>query len=136
MTPGTEDQPGQPPSERHHAGNAEPTETGQLDDSVASASVEASAASASAADDAELIAVARDGAAEAYAALRQRHVEAAQRLARTLREAPAADDLVDAAFAALLTELRSGDGPDLAFRTALHSAVRRAAEQDAGPPRP
>ncbi|MGH3663504.1 MAG: RNA polymerase sigma factor, partial [Micromonosporaceae bacterium] len=45
-------------------------------------------------------------------------------------------DLVDAAFAALLTELRSGDGPDLAFRTALHSAVRRAAEQDAGPPRP
>ena len=55
----------------------------------------------------------------------RRHVEAARRLARQLVAAGDADDLVSEAFAKVLVVLQRGDGPDLAFRAYLLTAVRR-----------
>ena len=75
--------------------------------------------------DAELIAAVRGGDNEAYGLLFERHVEAARRLARQLVRGSDADDLVSEAFAKVLTVLQRGDGPDLAFRAYLLTAVRR-----------
>lgn len=75
--------------------------------------------------DAELIAAVRGGDTEAYGLLFERHVESARRLARQLVRGSDADDLVSEAFAKVLTVLQRGDGPDLAFRAYLLTAVRR-----------
>ena len=75
--------------------------------------------------DAELIAAVRGGDGDAYGLLFERHVEAARRLARQLVRGPDADDLVSEAFAKVLVVLQRGDGPDLAFRAYLLTAVRR-----------
>jgi RNA polymerase sigma factor (sigma-70 family) len=75
--------------------------------------------------DAELIAAVRGGDNEAYGLLFERHVDAARRLARQLVRGSDADDLVSEAFAKVLTVLQRGDGPDLAFRAYLLTAVRR-----------
>ena len=75
--------------------------------------------------DAELIAAVRGGDNEAYGLLFERHVEAARRLAHQLVRGSDADDLVSEAFAKVLTVLQRGDGPDLAFRAYLLTAVRR-----------
>ncbi|HEY0636547.1 MAG TPA: sigma-70 family RNA polymerase sigma factor, partial [Pseudonocardiaceae bacterium] len=82
--------------------------------------------------DAELIADVRDGSTErsaaAYAALYERHRIAARNLARQLSRSPAeADDLVSEAFAKLLDALRSGGGPESAFRAYLLTALRHGA---------
>ncbi len=75
--------------------------------------------------DAELIAAVRGGDNDAYGLLFERHVDAARRLARQLVPSSDADDLVSEAFAKVLTVLQRGDGPDLAFRAYLLTAIRR-----------
>jgi RNA polymerase sigma factor (sigma-70 family) len=75
--------------------------------------------------DAELIARVRGGDGHAYGQLFDRHRGAADRLARHLAPKPDADDLVAEAFTKVLTVLRSGGGPDVAFRAYLLTAVRR-----------
>ena len=76
-------------------------------------------------DDAALIALVRGGDTDAYGVLFERHVDAARRLARTLARDGDADDLVAEAFAKVLPVLVRGDGPDVAFRPYLLTAVRR-----------
>ncbi len=75
--------------------------------------------------DAPLIAAARTGDADAYAELTERHTDAARRLARLLVPTDEADALVSEAFAKVKLVLQRGDGPDLAFRPYLLTAVRR-----------
>lgn len=75
--------------------------------------------------DPELISATRAGDTTAYAALYERHVPAARRLARALTsDAALADDLVSETFAKLLTVLRDGQGPDLGFRPYLLRSLR------------
>jgi RNA polymerase sigma factor (sigma-70 family) len=76
-------------------------------------------------DDAALIAAVRDGDTDAYGVLFGRHVDAARRLARGLARDGDADDLVADAFAKVLPVLARGEGPDVAFRPYLLTAVRR-----------
>src|ERR1700685_2340009 len=78
--------------------------------------------------DVDLIAARRSADAAAYAPLYQRHVSAANSLARQLVRGPAeADDVVAESFAKVLDLLRRGGGPEGAFRPYLLTAVRRAA---------
>ncbi len=83
--------------------------------------------------DAELLAVLRGRPADqasslAFAALYDRHREAARGLARQLARSPSdADDLVSAAFARLLEILRAGGGPTEAFRAYLLTSLRHLA---------
>ncbi|MBA2532421.1 MAG: sigma-70 family RNA polymerase sigma factor, partial [Nocardioidaceae bacterium] len=74
--------------------------------------------------DAELIARVRGGDTESYGLLFERHRRATLRLARNLTNSSEADDLVAEAFAKLLPILRSGGGPDVAFRAYVLTAVR------------
>src|SRR5918998_5276358 len=76
-------------------------------------------------DDGALIAAVRSGDTDAYGELFARHADAARRLARSLTDPVAADDLVSEAFAKVLAVLQRGAGPDLAFRAYLLTAVRR-----------
>jgi RNA polymerase sigma factor (sigma-70 family) len=75
--------------------------------------------------DAELISRVRGGDVAAYGDLFERHVHAANRLARQLVRGPDSDDLVSEAFAKVLHVLQGGGGPDVAFRAYLLTAVRR-----------
>jgi DNA-directed RNA polymerase specialized sigma24 family protein/anti-sigma factor RsiW len=75
--------------------------------------------------DAELVSAARTGDADAYAELTTRHLDSARRLAGQLVSADRVDGLVEEAFAKVLLVLKRGDGPDLAFRPYLLTAVRR-----------
>lgn len=76
-------------------------------------------------NDAELIAATRNGDTTAYGQLYERHVHAAQRLARILTHDHAtADDLVSETFAKMLATLSTGRGPDLAFRAYLLTTLR------------
>src|SRR4051794_6037424 len=75
--------------------------------------------------DPELICRVREGDVDAYGMLFSRHVDAANRLARTLVPGPDADDLVSEAFVKVLNVLLGGGGPDVAFRAYLLTAVRR-----------
>jgi RNA polymerase sigma factor (sigma-70 family) len=78
--------------------------------------------------DAELITATREGSSEAYAELYSRHRASAYNLARQLaRSSAEADDLVSEAFAKLLDTVRSGGGPDTAFRAYLLTALRHRA---------
>lgn len=78
--------------------------------------------------DADLITAARAGDGGAYALLYQRHVEAAVKLARHLVRHPAdRDDVVAEAFARVLTALRTGSGPTVAFRPYLLTTIRHVA---------
>ena len=75
--------------------------------------------------DAELIGASRTGDPDAYAELYRRHVDAARAAARALcRNRSDADDVVSEAFAKLLRVLQNGNGPDVAFRPYLLTAVR------------
>ena len=90
-------------------------------------------ARADAHSDADLLAVLRGRPADqasslAFAALYDRHRDAARGLARQLARSPAdADDLVSAAFARLLEILRAGGGPTEAFRAYLLTSLRHLA---------
>ena len=83
--------------------------------------------------DAELLTVLRGRPADqasslAFAALYDRHRDAARGLARQLARSPSdADDLVSAAFARLLEILRAGGGPTEAFRAYLLTSLRHLA---------
>src|SRR5215472_3659687 len=80
------------------------------------------------ASDADLIAAARSGDADAYGVLYERHAAAARRLASQIVKTPAdADDVVAETFARVLYALRNGNGPAEAFRPYLLTAVRRVA---------
>ena len=77
--------------------------------------------------DAELIEAVRSGDLEAYGLLYRRHAAAAANLARQLTGSRAeADDLVAEAFAKVLDVLRTGGGPDAAFRAYLLTTLRNA----------
>ncbi|WP_170155731.1 sigma-70 family RNA polymerase sigma factor [Umezawaea tangerina] len=78
--------------------------------------------------DADLVAAVRGGTTGAYGELYARHVAAARNLARQLARSPMeADDLVSEAFAKVLSVLRTGGGPDSAFRAYLLTALRHTA---------
>ncbi|APU17362.1 MULTISPECIES: sigma-70 family RNA polymerase sigma factor [Actinoalloteichus] len=78
--------------------------------------------------DQELIEAVRAGSVEAYGSLYERHVSAAYNLARQLARSPAEqDDFVSDAFSKVLDRLRTGNGPDVAFRAYLLTALRHAA---------
>ncbi|GAA4238542.1 hypothetical protein GCM10022254_54930 [Actinomadura meridiana] len=76
--------------------------------------------------DAELIARVRAGDVAAYGILYERHLAAARGLAHQLAGRNGADDAVQDAFTKVLTIMRSGGGPDVAFRPYLLTVVRRA----------
>lgn len=72
-----------------------------------------------------LISLVRGGDTDAFGKLYERHVGAAQRLARVLARDPSdADDLVAETFVRVLAALRGGRGPDTAFRAYLLTALR------------
>src|SRR5579875_2955652 len=80
------------------------------------------------AGDAELMAAIRAGDTTAYGELYQRHVAAAQSLARQLVRGQAeVDDVVAETFSKVLDVMRRGGGPQEAFRPYLLTAVRRVA---------
>ncbi len=84
-----------------------------------------SPATRSSPSDAELIEAVRSGELEAYGLLYRRHAAAAANLARQLTGSRAeADDLVAEAFAKVLDTLRTGGGPDTAFRAYLLTTLR------------
>jgi RNA polymerase sigma factor (sigma-70 family) len=77
-------------------------------------------------DDARLLDLVRAGDADAYGVLRQRHEQAARRLARELVVSPAEiDDVVAETFARVLDVMRRGGGPTDAFRPYVLTATRR-----------
>src|SRR5260370_5127305 len=79
------------------------------------------------ASDAELLTAVRAGDLSAYSVLYQRHVTAANRLARyLLGRGPAADDVVADTFTPALTVIANGGRPVEAFRPYLLSPLRRA----------
>lgn len=72
-----------------------------------------------------LISLVRGGDTDAFGKLYERHVSAARRLARVLTRDPSdADDLVAETFTKVLSALRSGHGPDTAFRAYLLTTLR------------
>ncbi|WP_066934534.1 sigma factor [Microtetraspora fusca] len=78
--------------------------------------------------DAELLDAVRGGDVSAYAALFDRHVTAARSLAGQMVEGDAeADEILSETFAAVLNAIRSGSGPETAFRPYLLTALRRTA---------
>lgn len=83
--------------------------------------------------DAELISHARAGSTASYAELVMRHRAAAVALVQQIAGDPDvdADELVGQAFDRVLEVLRSGGGPDVAFRAYLLAAVRRLQTSDA-----
>jgi DNA-directed RNA polymerase specialized sigma24 family protein len=77
-------------------------------------------------NDAALLDRVRTGDNAAFGLLRQRHADAARRLARDLVVSPAeVDDLVDETFARVLAALQRGEGPTDAFRCYLLGALRQ-----------
>ncbi|MCZ9882116.1 SpaH/EbpB family LPXTG-anchored major pilin [Arthrobacter sp. B2a2-09] len=78
--------------------------------------------------DPQIMAMVRDGDASAFDVLFQRHVAAAQFVARAQTDnASDADDVVSEAFASIFQALTEGKGPDQFFRSYLLTAVRRIA---------
>jgi RNA polymerase sigma factor (sigma-70 family) len=77
--------------------------------------------------DAVLVDRVRAGDDAAYEALWRRHVDAARQLAGRVAGPSDADDLASEAFTRTLRAIRSGGGPDAAFRPYLLSTVRRLA---------
>jgi DNA-directed RNA polymerase specialized sigma24 family protein len=78
-------------------------------------------------DDAVLLYLVRDGGdTEAFKVLRQRHEQAARRLAGCLVPAELTDDVVAEVFERVLNVTLGGGGPADAFRPYLLTALRRA----------
>ena len=75
--------------------------------------------------DADLVAAVRAGDTGAYGTLYTRHAGGARRLAYTLvNDSADADDLVAETFAKVLATLRSGRGPERAFRPYLYTTLK------------
>ncbi len=80
-------------------------------------------------DDARLLDLVRAGDIGAYEVLRQRHEQAARRLARELLVSPVEiDEVVAETFARVLDVLGRGGGPTGAFRAYVLSATRRVCD--------
>jgi RNA polymerase sigma factor (sigma-70 family) len=78
--------------------------------------------------DAELLEAVRRGVIAAYGSLYERHAAAARNHAQRLSRCDAdADDLVAESFARVLNALRTGRGPNHAFRAYLLTALRHVA---------
>lgn len=78
--------------------------------------------------DGELIEAVRNGSVEAFGELYERHSRAALSLAKQLaRSTSEAEDFVSDAFTKVLDTLRSGRGPDTAFRAYLLTTLRHTA---------
>ncbi|MCW2829742.1 MAG: hypothetical protein JWP31_434 [Aeromicrobium sp.] len=75
-------------------------------------------------EDVDLLRLTREGSTEAYAALYDRYVYAARRLARHLGQREESDDVVSESFAQVLDLLQRGKGPDRAFRAYLFTTIR------------
>lgn len=75
--------------------------------------------------DAELLAAVRGGDDDAFGTLWARHEGAARRLARQITRPSETDDLVSESFYRVLRAIKSGGGPDAAFRPYLLSTMRR-----------
>ena len=104
------------------------TDPPNMDRSLVEVAKTAPRADTSSATDAELITAARSGDAAAFGTLYERHAAAARRLARHLVKHQAdVDDVVAETFARVLSALRRGNGPVVAFRPYLLTAVRRVA---------
>lgn len=83
------------------------------------------------ADDAKLLNLVRAGDSGAFVVLRQRHEQAARRLARELvGTAAEVDDLIAQTFAHVLDVTSHGGGPTDAFRPYLLTALRLACDDD------
>lgn len=79
-------------------------------------------------DDAALLHATREGDADAYGRLYERHAGAALVVARQYVDSAAdAEDVVHEAFANVHRALLGGGGPEVAFRAYLFTAVRRTA---------
>ncbi|MCW3494662.1 sigma-70 family RNA polymerase sigma factor [Microbacterium sp. SSM24] len=77
--------------------------------------------------DEELVLAARAGDDDAYAMLWRRHVTSARNAARAVSPNVDADDLVSEAFAAILSAIRKGGGPQEGFRPYLFATIRNIA---------
>ncbi|MFJ3958844.1 sigma-70 family RNA polymerase sigma factor [Arthrobacter sp. NPDC090010] len=78
--------------------------------------------------DGELCLLVREGDADAFGVLYERHAPLAKAIARqSVDNENDAEDVVSDAFQAVLTKLRDGDGPDTFFRAYLLQVVRRTA---------
>ncbi|MEV7799813.1 sigma-70 family RNA polymerase sigma factor [Microbacterium foliorum] len=77
--------------------------------------------------DAELADATRNGDAEAFAVLWQRHFEAGLRAARAVTRSIDPDDLVSEAFTKTFSAMQNGGGPTDGFRAYLYAAIRNAA---------
>jgi len=75
-------------------------------------------------DDDHLLDLARAGDADAFAALYDRHVYGARRLARHLGQREETDDVVAGSFERIFDLLKRGKGPDRAFRAYLLTVIR------------
>lgn len=80
-----------------------------------------------AAPDATLLALTRDGSAEAFGELWRRHLPAAYAVANRHRGRSAPEDIVAEAAARVLALLREGRGPEESFRAYFLTAVRTVA---------
>jgi DNA-directed RNA polymerase specialized sigma24 family protein len=87
-------------------------------------------------DDAVLLFLLRDGDTRAFEVLRERHRQAARRLALCLVPAEQADGVVAEAFDRVLDVTLRGDGPADAFRPYLLAALRRVSHAQAGAQHP
>lgn len=77
--------------------------------------------------DEELLVATRRGDMDAYAQLWVRHSAAAARAARAITGRSEPDDLVSEAYASVLSAIRSGGGPQDAFRPYLFATIRNRA---------
>ncbi|KGM08816.1 sigma-70 family RNA polymerase sigma factor, partial [Cellulomonas carbonis] len=82
------------------------------------------------ASDAEIITAVRAGDTAAFGVLYERHAPAARAVARQYSNSAAdAEDAVSDAFSRVFGAIRSGGGPDVAFRAYLFTVLRRTAMQ-------
>ena len=84
--------------------------------------------------DEHLIALAREGSAEAFEELWLRHAAAGRRVAARFTRASEPDDLVQEAYLRILAALQKGKGPDVTFRPYLYQTIRNIAITWAGRP--
>lgn len=81
--------------------------------------------------DIELLARVRDGEAEAFAPLWERHSAAARRVAARISSTMEPDDLLHESYARVLAAVRAGHGPHTAFVPYLYATMRNVSQNAA-----
>lgn len=81
--------------------------------------------------DIELLAHVRDGEAEAFAPLWERHSAAARRVAARISSTMDPDDLLHESYARVLAAVRAGHGPHTAFVPYLYATMRNVSQNAA-----